>query len=826
MYLFVCISEKNDENQLPVAQSFNAPSLDSSTDAIIGDDSSYVKNLDDLSSIGSTEKLNETFEKETIRVDSTTNSQVETVVENGLLDDEKFSIINEHVIDSKKEAHEEYSVHDFNESFIESSEKSSFKNFSLEDTVNTLQNMASFDDGAPAHSLIFSDNETVLKFNSKSHSPVDELLEEQKFNGSASTFANFDNSINPFLSVSNEETFSTPSNKSIFDAEPEKENLEEKEITDYVGREETDVIDFIVRTPENEVAKHSSEESLNFIQQKQSNHDDLFPNDDETVDEILTKYSEDKEENCCVKELKYEDVEVKPEVEKYESCTLASHENVSTILEDEKTKENEIEDIDNIERSLSSQIEITGDFESHKFSAEAVDRLEDVTVLSDAGSSDEPIKSIDMETPYIHDCTRLDEKPDSVHHHTTHAKHYDDLLPDVSSTMESNKLELELRESDFDKRSNSVDDEVHNEISDSIIEPASTEIKVEGVISSLQIDDQIEQNEVNQTSDIVVSDRTTVEQQESNDNQLNEVTAVAAATAVGIAAAVAINSVITNDDVKETKKSSVIKKPPEEIGKSSLKTTKVTSTSNKTTKTSSATTKSSSEPKKLTTTIAASNKATPSKSNTSTLRTATSKTTTFTSKSTVAAKSTAVAKDKPTTAATTTARSPAKVNLLAKPKTLPSQTTKPLNKSELSNGNISSSKLIAARRVSTTMGTMRKSTTPSETTSTTKPAVNLITRTSLAPKPKTNVEKPKLSTTLLTAKRPTSASVKVTNKDTKDITNKRLSATKNSPLKMNSSPTYKTESKVNSGLKGTVSSSMSATKKSTSVVNENQSEIA
>lgn len=421
------------------------------------------------------------------------------------------------------------------------------------------------------------------------------------------------------------------------------------------------------------------------------------------------------------------------------------------------------ESFEQIERRLSVQIVDAEDYHPRQFSAEECDRLEDVTVLSDCGEPDEPIRSVDAEAPYVHDCGRLDEKPGSVHHHTTHTKHYPDLLPDVTSTMESDKLESELRESEAKT------------------EPEHVPVLEQPVPDDLPVSTQEVESEV-------------------PESQPSAVAAAVTASAV-TAAAVATVAAATTAATETKKAASIIKKPDDKTKpskpapKPSLPLSKAKPAAPKTDLKKPAV---SSTTNKLT-----------SPRSTVPPRTAAPK-------PTAAPRTSAAPKPTLGTTKPAPAKPPVKLSSPAKPKLSAASST---TSKVMANGDVA--RAPAARKPLTSTAPLRKPSTEA------KPAVTMSTRVSLAPKPRaaaaTSTSKceplataSKVSS-LTAARRPLSApAAKSANKDTKDIANKRLSsATKSSPPTKSSSATNgKTESKVSSLSRG--AAAPKSTAKSTS----------
>lgn len=498
----------------------------------------------------------------------------------------------------------------------------------------------------------------------------------------------------------------------------------------------------------------------------------------------------------------------------------------------------------------------------------------------DESDTEETTAKLDVETsPYAHDYEEIDEKsvekPDSVNHEPMEMNHYDNMLPNFeTSTMESDKLESELRETEmktsesdvnqfcYTKSTSSVNtsetekpviDFINTEDSGAVslapfLDDTSKNVEIREVSSDDQVEMKTAVTKASPTADLLKNE-SIVEITEATISDAEPATSdaepaisdaepaisdiepatnllEAAVPLVGAAVvASTVAAVVTETlDAKKEVKRSVIKKPEEKekpklpANKSNTKpaTSMVAKTRLSTTSTSP---KVPAEPRKLSTTTATASRTAPVKSSLSTARPAASKSTpTVTKCTTVQARSIPSASK---TAASVAPAKPAAAKLNSPTKAKPSPTTTKMASKSLTNGDVSKS-LTTAKKTAPSMTAVKKSPV----------TVNLSTRTSLAPKPRPTLtkpespadNKPKVSSTL-TAKRPISAPSKTNNKDSKDLTNKRLSASKTSPLK-SVTTNGKTESKVNSGLRSTAtktvaSSLVSSVKKSTTPTNVN-----
>ncbi len=675
----------------------------SSTYGTVGDDSSYVNNLCDFN-----DHLKEKSDDETEKRNFNLADPIvtEKVVENGIFDAEDYPSIVEKCEIAESNATSQGSVFQtFNNDLSSLSDR---RNSSYDDVIDNpitnISHMMSFQHPS-SHTNPEWDSNDDLRDDEKPISANDAVHKFDKYD--------VDRNSNPFASIVDQPLVSK------FD---EKENADEKEII----AEKDDEIDFVT----------------DFCSLQPKNQFSNRVHDFEKIGEkdLVAASTSDPPSAAIVEEVCVKDI--------------SEHEVGVGVLSETTNGQNQ-QDIARVERSLSTQIVDSGDFEPKQFSGEEVDRLEDVTVLSDNGDPDEPIRSVDVEAPYIHDCGRLDEKPDSVHHHPVPVKHYDDLLPDTSSTMESDKLESELRES----------------------------------LTKVENDFPVRQTEEEEIT-LSVPTSTQVEIVETSDEAAVPLPAPSqVAEAISAAADVAKSPVIAQL-TKETKKAGVVmtKKADEKSKPTTKKSTGTTTSSVTKAKTGTNLTslKPTTEPKKMPANVGKMGAA----PNTSRPTSAATKMTA--PRTTVAMK----ASPKSTTSCAVPARSTLKPASPTKPKL---SATKPASaKSELSNGDAFSTKPLVSKRVPMTTSAPRKSTEASNISgATSKPAVNLSTRTSLAPKPRLvskaegGADKAKPAVT----KRPLSTATKVTNKDTKDVANKRLSAAKSSPAKSVSITNGKTDFK-------------------------------
>lgn len=706
--------------------------------------------------------------------------------------------------------------------------------FTNDSTSDVIQKMTNFDYGTTAQSSLL-DNDSPFGANSVT-SPTLEI-----YNGDVSN-------TNPFAVDSSDGN--------------EKENAEEKEVDDdadvQLAKQPVQTA-FEQKKNAFEFDPFGDKDHVDFTQTSGDPFQSVFA--DASAPQLSALEKEFAEEKITAKTV--HDVEVNPETG-LESHVESTNDLVAPTQED-----------------ISAQILDLDEYEVHKSGSELEDDNDDVNVVpaNNAGSAEQPVSSIDMETPYIHECSRVSEKPDSVHEPVSR-KHFDDLLPD--DTMESDKLESELRESDkgvdftlgfggnftcnrFEPTAQENTSE-YQSMYCNLIKPSVPKPQHEATIDEepkLIPNDSAEAEPV-QKNDIVPNTDISVPEVSSNEPELtneaiddnvnistppssavsqnqaenavsiaeavdkisqeqksNASAITAAAAAVGVATAVAAGVAIAQDKKEApVKKSSVIRKPEgtEKPKAPSKTTTKAPLGAAKPRTSTTSTLKSTSTAAKKPTT-AAPTKTTPVKS-TLTARPTATKSTTPTTRTSLTAKPSSATK--PTAKTLTKPASPLK----ARPTTASSLTARPTSTKPLTNGDVTSTTKTAPRKPSLT--SIVKKTISSPTTSAPpKPTVNLATRTSLAPKPKplsktdTAADKPK---TTIPPKRPISAPSKITNKDSKDITNKRLSTSKPATTTAKTSTLTKTESKVNTGLKS--SSSKSTAIKRPSDSNANQSVTA
>lgn len=746
------------------------------------------------------------------------------------------------------------------------------------ETESVLRNVISFtEEVQPTHTTILMDGQPTFTANANTPSPVADLLSGKCYQNS-----------NPFAATD----------------EVKNENIEEKE-TDVHGGDELD---------EQHVSKQSRQNDFTDFTNEKGMQDDMHSNN------MFFEFSRQEENKNMNADHSYEN---EFEIQNQNFDNVA----VEPICKREVKTEVEVSPEKNVELEKNTQPAFA---EEDMLSSQIVDYTDvrseedtnpqdtNITSSSSIGNIEMVATQYDAEAHYRHDCSRINEKPDSVHHEPVETKHYDDLLPgdesateetttklDVetspyahdykeideksvekpdsvhhepmememkhydnvnfeTSTMESDKLESELRETEMKTSESDVNQFCYTK-STSFVNTSENEKPVDFIstedsgavslapflddtsktveISEISLDDQVETapTTVSPTADLLKNEsiveiteatipdvEPAISDAEPAISDVEPATNVLEATVPLVGAAVVASTVAAavtgTPDAKKEVKRSVIKKPEEKekpklpANKSNAKpaTSMVTKTRLSTTSTSP---KVPAEPRKLSTATASASRTAPVKSSLSTARPAASKSTITATKPT-----TAQARPIPSasrTAAPIAPAKPAAAKLNSPVKAKPSPTTTRMAPKPLTNGDISKS-LTTAKKTTPSMTAVKKSPV----------TVNLSTRTSLAPKPRPTLtkpespadNKPKVSSTL-TAKRPISAPSKTINKDSKDLTNKRLSASKTSPLK-SMTPNGKTESKVNSGLRSTATkitaaSPVSSVKKSTTATNIN-----
>lgn len=779
---------------------------------MIGDDSCYAAKLEDAN-----DAIDQSASKNFDDIDDHRGvdafcRQLETssVVENGLSDgeDQFPSIVEKSVASSESAvpsndlaaAASDREVPAFSEKRDSSYE---FPSLDPNDEV-VSHHMTGFADASQTNSMIFCGTHDLATPNNG-----------QPFEQDAELFSFRDEKSD----VSEKSQPSFAANNPFAGEHREKETFEEKEL-DAADKDETDLLRATdldaPQNPTNELqfgkqevpdlthdlispSSHKNEFTDSFCHFRPSK-EQSHPFDDDSKEPISLfqttpvphPTSNGIEELVCIQEESHVDVEAPVPVDKVEHVEVhverpaspANEEFVEKHEAPEKPDDSmkhiselsgpQADSSDQFVRQLSEQIVDLSDYTPRQFSAEECDRLEDVTVLSDSGDPDEPIVSVDVEAPYIHDCGRLDEKPGSVHHHTTHTKHYTDLLPDVTSTMESDKLESELRESEAK------------------VEPEPVPL--------IELPAKADDIPVAAVEEAPKSDNTEVTTQPS---------AVAVAVTASAVTAAAVATVgVAATAISDTKKAASVIKKPEGAAKPSKPTPKPSTMS----------TKARPAAPKLDT-----KKPTVSSTMTklTSSRTAAPPRPAAPAKTAPAARTLAAAKPSLSTTKTTpsssTPKPPVKLSSPAKPKMTTAPTTSTTK--VMANGDVSKA---PARKPLASSSTLRKPLVEG------KPAVTMSNRVSLAPKvPRTSagsstatkgepaVTASRVSSSLAAPRRPISAPTKVTQKDTKDIANKRLSsAAKSSPTKA-SATNGKTESKVNSLSKSapkTTSSSTTSTK--------------
>lgn len=766
---------------------------------MIGDDSYTADRLKDVNDVidQSAPKCFEEFDDHHLSAFSS-RFEASSVVENGLSDgeDQFPSIVEKSVAPSESSVPSNDSTVDREVPAFSEKRDSAYEFPSLDPNDEVVSHhMTGFGDSSQSNSMVFCGTRDLTAPNNGQ--PMEQDAEIFSFRDEKSD-------------VSEKSQPSFAASNPFAGEHLEKETFEEKEL-DVAHADETDLLkagdlnaspestemqfgkqdvpDFMheVNSPSN-LTSEFTDNFCHFRPSKEQSH----PFDDDSKEPIsmfqtssdLHPASNGIEELVCVQEKSHVDVEAPVPAGKIEHVEVhverpATPDKMEFVEkheapekpEDSKMHEPSAPSADSFaqfERQLSEQIVDVNDDIPRQFSAEECDRLEDVTVLSDCGDPDEPIVSFDAEAPYIHDCGRLDEKPGSVHHHTTHSKHYSDLLPDVTSTMESDKLESELRESEA---------KVEPEPVPLVELPAKTD---DTPVAPVEVPKSNDAEATTQPSAVAV-----------------------AVTASAVTAAAVATAAVAATAISDTKKVGSVIKKPEGAAKPSKPSPKPSTT--------------------LT-------KARPAAPKLDTKKPTVSSTTTkLTSPRTAAPARPAPAKAAPaartltaakpslsttrTTLSSSAPKPPVKLSSPAKPK----MTTTTSATKATTNGDISKA---PARKPLASSSTLRK---PSVET---KPAVTMSNRVSLAPKvPRTTagsttatkgepaVTASKVSSSLAAPRRPISAPTKVTQKDTKDIANKRLSsAAKSSPTKV-SATNGKTESKVNSLSKSAPKTTTSSTTK-------------
>lgn len=781
--------------------SFGVSETNSSTKALFGDDSCFAAKLKDVNDvIGQAASRNFDNIDEHQHDDSEyfgrrfeTSSEV---IENGLSDgeDQFPSIVEKSVTPAESAApSNEHAAAEREVAAFSEKRDSNYEFPSLDPNDEVVSHhMTSFADASQTNSMVFCGTHDFTAPNNA-----------QPFEQDAELFSLDEKSD---VSEKSQPTFAT---SNPFSSEHhEKETFEEKEV-DVAEKDETDLLrsaDLAApQTPiqELEFGKQKVSDFVNELTGQHNHrndftdnfctfrpaHESSHPFDDskEPISLFETAPTSQPTSNgidelVCVQEKSYADVEAPVPADKVEHVEVHDNKAVSPVPEvfvkkpeapekpDDDAKhapkpsEPQVESYEQFQRNLSEQIVDGNDYMARQFSGEECDRLEDVTVLSDCGDQDQPIVSVDVEAPYVHDCGRLDEKPGSVHHHATHAKHYGDLLPDVTSTMESDKLESELRESKA-------------KVEPEPVPAADISAKADDVPATAAV-------EIPKSVDTEVTHE--------------QPSAVAAAvTASAVTAAAVATTAVAATAVSETKKVGSVIKKPDGAAKPSKPAPKPSTTL---TKTRPAAPKidlkkptASSTTAKLTSPRTAAAPARPS---------AAAKTAPAPRSLTAAKPSLSATKPTPSS---TAAKLPAKLSSPAKPK-MTSSTS--VAAKVTANGDVA--RAPATRKPLATSSTLRKTSVEAKPAVETKPAVTMYNRVSLAPKlPRTSATATKgepaaiaskVSSSLAAApRRPISAPTKVTNKDTKDIANKRLSsAAKSSPSKPSPTTNGKTESKVNS----------------------------